>query len=167
MIHEFLLTGWQYKCIILSVERSHMEFQYNDGGRSAAGFNKSKTGDCGVRAAAIATGVSYTEVYNTFNLLGQKERVTKSKKSKSSAETGIYRRTYNNYLASLGWKWVSTMGIGTGCQTHLKKDELPSGRIIVRLSRHYCAVIDGTIHDTYNPSRDGTRCVYGYWIKND
>ena len=22
---------------------------------------------------------------------------------------------------------------------------------------------DGVVHDTYDPSRDGTRCVYGYW----
>jgi hypothetical protein len=33
------------------------------------------------------------------------------------------------------------------------------------VSKHYCAVIDGVIHDTSDPSRDGTRCVYGYWIK--
>jgi hypothetical protein len=27
-----------------------------------------------------------------------------------------------------------------------------------------CAVIDGVIHDTFNPSRGGSRCVYGYWV---
>ena len=37
------------------------------------------------------------------------------------------------------------------------------GRLIVAVSRHYCAVIDGVIHDLYDPSRNGTRCVYGYW----
>jgi hypothetical protein len=26
-----------------------------------------------------------------------------------------------------------------------------------------CAVIDGVIHDTHNPDRDGNRCVYGYY----
>jgi hypothetical protein len=28
-----------------------------------------------------------------------------------------------------------------------------------------CAVraVDGALHDTYNGSRNGTRCVYGYW----
>lgn len=41
--------------------------------------------------------------------------------------------------------------------------ELPSGRLIVAVSRHLCAVIDGVIHDTFDPSRDGTRCVYGYF----
>jgi len=27
------------------------------------------------------------------------------------------------------------------------------------------AVIDGVINDTYDCSREGTRCVYGYWEK--
>ena len=27
-------------------------------------------------------------------------------------------------------------------------------------------MIDGVIHDTYDPTRGGTRCVYGYW-KNE
>ncbi|MGA2164193.1 MAG: hypothetical protein ABSH36_06960, partial [Solirubrobacteraceae bacterium] len=55
------------------------------------------------------------------------------------------------------------MKIGHGCTVHLHAEELPSGRLIVRLSRHMCAVIDGVIHDTHDPSRQGTRCVYGYW----
>ena len=62
-----------------------------------------------------------------------------------------------------GWKWTPTMGIGTGCRVHLRPEELPGGRIIVSLSKHWCAVIDGVPHDTHDPSRGGTRCVYGYW----
>lgn len=26
-----------------------------------------------------------------------------------------------------------------------------------------CVTRDGVIRDTHDPSRDGTRCVYGYW----
>lgn len=55
------------------------------------------------------------------------------------------------------------MGIGTGCRGHLREGELPNGRLIVSVSRHMVAVIDGVIYDTHDPSRDGTRCVYGYW----
>ena len=55
------------------------------------------------------------------------------------------------------------MQIGSGCKVHLRSDELPGGRLIVRTSRHLVAVIDGEIHDTYDPSREGTRCVYGYY----
>ena len=55
------------------------------------------------------------------------------------------------------------MRIGSGCKVHLRADELPAGRLIVNLSRHSAAVIEGVLHDTYDSSRNGTRCVYGYW----
>ena len=48
---------------------------------------------------------------------------------------------------------------------HLKKDELPSGTLIVSCSKHITVVKDGVLHDTYDCSRRGTRCVYGYWTK--
>jgi hypothetical protein len=57
------------------------------------------------------------------------------------------------------------MKIGSGCQTHLREGELPMGRLIVKTSKHLVAVINGIIHDTADPSREGTRCVYGYWSK--
>ena len=66
-------------------------------------------------------------------------------------------------MRSLGFVWTPTMGIGTGCTVHLRADELPNGRLVVAVSKHYTAVLDGVIHDIENPSRDGTRCVYGYW----
>lgn len=66
-------------------------------------------------------------------------------------------RTIRRYLERLGWTWHPTMGIGTGCQVHLLADELPAGRLIVSCSRHITAVIDGVIHDTFDPSREGTR----------
>ena len=59
------------------------------------------------------------------------------------------------------------MKIGSGCTVHLRADELPTGRLIVSVSRHVVAVIDGVIHDTHDPSRDGTRCVYGYWKQRE
>jgi hypothetical protein len=59
------------------------------------------------------------------------------------------------------------MFIGSGCKVHLKKDELPSGNLIVRVSKHIVAVIDGVIHDLSDPSRSGTRCVYGYFKKEE
>jgi hypothetical protein len=44
-----------------------------------------------------------------------------------------------------------------------RNGELPIGRLIVSVSKHLVAVVDGVIHDTHDPSRAGTRCVYGYW----
>jgi hypothetical protein len=69
-------------------------------------------------------------------------------------------------MLELGFIWTPTMQIGSGCQTHLTADELPTGRLVCNVSRHYVAVIDGVINDTYNCSRKGKRCVYGYWMMN-
>jgi len=55
------------------------------------------------------------------------------------------------------------MGIGTGCKVHLREEELPKGKIIASVSKHLTTVIDGIIHDTHDPQRNGTRCVYGYY----
>lgn len=139
-----------------------MKFQHNDGGRSAAGY-KGSAGDCVVRAIAIATGKPYQDVYDALNTLGKTERAGRRKRGTSNARTGVYKVTFRKYLEQLGWTWHPTMQIGSGCKVHLRADELPSGRLVVSVSRHMVAVIDGVIHDTHDCSRNGTRCVYGYF----
>jgi hypothetical protein len=81
----------------------------------------------------------------------------------ASPRDRMHMTIVRGYLKRLGWIWAPTMQIGQGCTVHLRADELPSGRLITRLSKHLCAVIDGTVHDTHDPTRGGTRCVYGYW----
>ena len=139
-----------------------MRFNYNDGGRAAAGY-KGKAGDCACRAIAIATGLSYKDVYDLINEYAKRERTGKRKHGKSSAREGVYMSTFKKIMKDLGFVWVSTMSIGSGCQVHLDENELPGGVIVCRLSRHYVAVIDGVVNDTFDPSRDGSRCVYGYF----
>jgi hypothetical protein len=141
-----------------------MEFQYNDGGRRDAGY-VGDTGDCVVRAIAIATQKPYQEVYDAINVLGKSERTGKRKSGRSNARTGVYKQTERRYLDSLGWRWTPTMFIGSGCKVHLKAEELPKGRLVVFVSRHSVAVIDGVINDTYDCSRGESRCVYGYYSK--
>jgi hypothetical protein len=136
-------------------------FVLDDGGRSAAGF-KGKTGDCVVRAVAIATGRPYREVYDLVNELARRER-PRGKRGRSSARTGVAKQTSARLMEALGGVWTATMSIGSGCKVHLRPEELPSGRLVVSVSRHLVAVIDGVIHDTHDPSREGTRCVYGFW----
>lgn len=146
-----------------------IEFRRNDGGRAEAGF-KGKAGDCVARAIAIATGRPYLQVYTALANINAKMPLTKHRRRRGTvgsvtAARGIYTRSvlFKRYMASLGFEWVSTMRIGSGCRVHLCADELPKGRIIVKLSKHVAAVIDGVLHDTYDCSRGGTRCVYGYW----
>lgn len=138
-----------------------MNFQYNDGGRAAAGF-KGEAGDCVCRAIAIATGLPYGKVYGELAFrVGGTTGVR-------SARNGVKRDVYERYLKQLGWKWVPTMAVGKGCTVHLSADELPTGcTIIARVSKHLCAVVDGVLHDTHDCSREGSRCVYGYFIKGN
>jgi len=142
-----------------------MTYVYNDGGRAAAGY-KGETGDCVVRAIAIATALPYQEVYDNINEIAKGERTGKRKRGKSNARLGVYKGTIRKYMEALGWEWTPTMQIGSGCQVHLRADELPVGRLVVSVSKHSVAVIDGVVHDTHDPSRDGTRCVYGYFQRN-
>ena len=143
-----------------------MRFQYNDGGREAAGF-KGKTGDCVCRAFAIAAERPYKEVYDLINEYAKAERKGTRKRGTSNARTGVYRHTERKLAEHYGFRWGPTMQIGKGCTTHLREEELPRGRIIAQVTHHLTAIIDGTINDTYDPSRDGTRCVYGYYIKEE
>lgn len=141
-----------------------MDLVYNDGGRAKAGYS-GKTGDCVCRAIAIATELPYQEVYDALNTLALRERIGKRCRGRSNSRSGVYRKTYDRYLKSLGFRWIACTWIGSGCRVHLRKEELPLGRIICRLSKYLVAVIDGVCHDTAHNSRNGTRCVYGYYTR--
>ena len=144
-------------------------FVYNDGGREAAGY-EGKAGDCVCRAIAIAAHLPYQQVYERLAEGNASQR--KSKRSPRqrtrSADNGINatRKWFKDYMVELGFTWAPTMQIGAGCTTHLKADELPSGHLVVCVSKHFTAVINGVIQDTHDCSRDGTRCVYGYYTNN-
>lgn len=174
----------------ISPANAKPSFVFNDGGRQSAGF-KGSTGDCVVRAVAIATEQPYADVYAALSEGCKGQRLTKRSGAKASARNGVNvrRKWFRDYMAALGWEWVPTMTIGSGCTVHLVADELPAGRLILSVSKHYTTMIDGVIHDTFDPRRDThcvepdhggelkpgqwrnsngicsiqRRCVYGYW----
>lgn len=153
---------------IIYVGKDVLPLVVNDGGRAAAGY-KGSAGDCVARAIAIASGEPYAKVYNRLasgNALQRRGKRPSRGHGKFSAAHGINtgRKWFKDYMRELGFTWTPTMSIGSGCQHHLRPGEIPMrGRIVVALSKHYSAVIDGVIHDTHDPSRGGTRCVYGIW----
>lgn len=129
-----------------------------DGGRDAAGFSiANDAGDCVVRAIAIASGREYRLVYDDLAEIAC--RMGKPR----TARDGVARKVYDAYLLGEGWEWTATMSIGSGCSVHLRPDELPGGSLVVRLSKHMTAMLDGVVYDNHDPSRGGTRCVYGYY----
>jgi hypothetical protein len=153
---------------------------YDDGGRAAAGYEGS-AGDCVTRAIAIAAELPYQEVYDALweriRSYGAREWARVSRKVPAwrgtpvpkhytrSPRDGVNKDVYKPFLRDLGWVWTPTMGIGTGTTVHLAAGELPAGRVLAQTSKHLVAVIDGTIRDTHDPSRDGSRCVYGYHLR--
>lgn len=169
------------------------EFKIDDGGRSK--YFPGTGGDCVARSIAIITGRDYMDVYNELAEGNKSQRKSKNDRgrNKKSALEGISvkRKWFKDYMFDQGFKWVPTMEIGSGCTTHLCSGELPKGRLILSLSRHYTSMINGVIHDNYSPQRIWTRnhigeipktnefihengktiheekrCVYGYWILN-
>ena len=128
-----------------------MKLKTSDGGRAV--YFKGTTNDCVVRAICNATCRDYKIVYNElYNIQGYSPR------------KGVNSKIAKTYIEKiLGLKWHSCMNIGKGCTIHLKSEELPTGVLIVRLSKHLTCVINGVLYDTYDCSRNGTRCVYGYW----
>lgn len=140
-------------------------YVYSDGGRAEAGF-KGTTNDCVCRAIAIASGLPYKWVYDRLNVLAKEEKPSKRRHSpkKSSARNGVHRVTYDKLLKELGFVWVPLCRPGQP-GPRLDPANLPKrGRLILRLSKHLAAFVDGTLCDIYDCSRGATRMVYGYWI---
>ena len=148
----------------------------DDGGRQASGIaraagRKDEAGDCVVRAIAIATGKPYLEVHKAITVAkvgdvvaGDREYTKRVKRRGGvrafDPDYGCSDEAYGPYLKSLGWSYTSTKG-----QVRLRADELPRGRLIVRISRHLVAVIDRVIYDTHDCGGAGRVRVKGYWSK--
>src|SRR5262249_29460403 len=122
------------------------------------------------RAIAIATQKPYREVRDALIVRNvEHAHVDNSAYGKRvrrrggvrafDADHGCHHGAYGPYLQSLGWEFRSTKGQGI----HLRADELPRGRLIVSISLHLVAVIDGVIHDTHDSGRAGRRPVEGYY----
>jgi hypothetical protein len=144
-----------------------MKWIYNDGGRLTAGF-RGKSNDCVCRSIAIITGLPYMEVYKYLANGNATQRRSKNapKRGSKTASDGIYttRKWFKDYMKELGFVWVPTMKVGEGCKVHLRENELPTGKLVVSVSKHFVAVVDGIIYDTHDCSREGNRCVYGYYL---
>ena len=134
-------------------------FCYDDGGRAAAGY-RGRARDCAARAIAIATRRPYEEIYRALI----REAACDARGTRlNHPRTGLRKTTVQRFLSRLGWRWVEAPPAPHRRAISLRFEELPAGRLIVALSTHVCAVIDGVIYDTYDCSRGGRRRPYGYW----
>jgi hypothetical protein len=131
-----------------------MKFVKDDGGRAAAGY-KGEANDCVCRAVAIATERPYQEIY------GRLQEMIQAKFGPTKRPRGVEDQMLQELMKFLSWVWIPTTKT-----THMRKDELPPGRLVVCVSGHAVAVVGGVIHDTWPSSRYGARFVQGYFKKD-
>jgi hypothetical protein len=162
----------------LNPHHGRCKFVKDDGGRSRSGIARGgkgdEAGDCVVRAIAIAAQKPYREVHDAITaasvrfVADAKEGWGKQARRRSGvslsllhADRGVHPDISGPYLKSLGWRYTTTKEL----RLHLRASELPPGRLIVHLPRHFCAVIDGVIRDTFDRSQEGRRRILGYWSR--
>lgn len=143
-----------------------MAFVKNDGGRAAAGF-KGSAGDCGVRAAALVTGADYRD---TYEALFERQRVFKASSRRkavrnrsASPRDGVWKEVMHQHMTEAGARWIALAEVG-GEVVRVRDvaARWPVGRIVMRLARHYSAMIDGVNFDTWEQHPE--KRVYGVWI---
>lgn len=134
------------------------QVRLHDGGRFAAGY-KGLADDCVCRALAIALQRKYEDVYREIALVA-KENGHKG----YSARKGMPKELTAVVMNHFGFTWVPLIIPRRQARPKLASAELPSGRIICKVSRHVCAVVDQVIWDNHDPQREGDRLVYGYWV---
>lgn len=130
------------------------EFVWHDGGRAGAGF-VGHTGDCVVRALAIATGKNYRNVYDKiFDASGKTPR------------KGVVVSVTDQILSADGFNCVKL----DPPQPFEDLSDISQGIVVVRFASvygstrgHLCTVVDGTIYDTWDASRDDRYVVDQYW----
>lgn len=148
-----------------------MAFIYDDGGRSKffAKRPPKSGGDCVTRAITIATGMRYIDVWKDLDYLCMKSPLRMRNGHRHNPDMGIPKAIWEPYLLDLGWKWIPTMSRGTGTYVHVNPSELPlvAAPLILRNSRHL-SVMDqnGNEHGIHDCSRNGTRAVYGVYVKH-
>lgn len=148
-----------------------MAFAENDGGRAAAGF-KGKTGDCGVRAAALATGIPYGQTYKelfarqkAYHASSRKACVKKAEARtiKASPRGGIWKDVINPFLIEQGATYISLAGIGKPVVRVKNVAEMyPDKRLVMQLARHFSAMVNGVNLDTWEQHPE--KRVYSVWV---
>lgn len=155
-----------------------MRWQFNDGGRSEAGF-PGDTGDCVCRAIAIATDQPYAEVYAELTTLGWNCCEPWNPCYRTNEDYWLEHSCYydpatdillfeEDFRDSCIWRESDGSRISPGeerwrIDNYLKSlgwewteasefhlGELPAGRLVVAMPGHLVAVIDGVIHDTFD-----------------
>jgi hypothetical protein len=130
-----------------------MKYQHDDGGRSTSRRPKQKQ-DCVVRAIAIVCGPAATYDWS-YDFLADAGR-----KSGRSTPKKIWQMLLNNWSAFDKQSFPAVKGFPR-MTLELFALENQIGRFIVQCAGHITTVIDGVVHDDFEPRHDA--CVYAVW----
>jgi len=154
---------------------THNRFVFDDGGKLDAEFY-GESGDCTVRAFAIATELPYREVWKFFRRISR-WRTTKDEAPRSKWRSRERMPIIEKVLMANGWERCyvpldfrdtqeddKPFTLRELLDPHISDCEFPRGRVLVVQPKHVVAVVDGVIHDTFDSS-DGI--VKDVWKRYD
>ena len=120
----------------------------------------SEKNDCAVRALAVAAGHSYEEAHRALKLHGRVDR------------RGTYNQTMERAAGMLGLRLVEELPGGSHPDFHMPARHhmtlaqfvrvYRSGRYVVRVNRHFIAVVDGVVHDWAWKTSARTRAILAW-----
>lgn len=112
-----------------------------------------KTGDCVVRALAIAEDKKWLDVYDEL-----------CKEGRKLYDMPNMKNTFETYLTARGWTKQRMPKHANGKRYTLQQlaDEKPKGTLIISVAKHLATVKDGNLLDTWNCGR---KCVGNYYTK--
>lgn len=131
--------------------------------RTGLGYKKHTPGpkgarnDCAVRAATLATGLSYKYVYDELQTMN-----TRAKASRSEiAKYGTLNDVTTRFLWENGWEKIET---GWKEKKLLKAEYLPVQPCVVQVSGHLLFVDDDTVLDTWDSRGDRSRRIEAVYV---
>jgi len=137
-----------------------LRYKFNDGGKAEAGLGTARSGDCGIRAAAIALGQGYRTTKSDLNDL----LVEMTGGLDRSCNDGTPTPVLHRYLTDHGWTLVLTP------KTYLDRHTFGGRTVIACLPRHYAAILYNVVNDTWDSRKcRRTKCgspkLLGYYEK--
>ena len=130
----------------------------DDGGRKEAGY-KGAARDCVVRSIAIASGQKYKRVYKDLQLLQKADLKSQGRRSRS-VRNGVFQESWEPYIKALGFKKVVDDKILDHKVLPTWENIPKTGNFIVLVPNHLTAVVEGVVHDTWNPMLKGIITYY-------
>ena len=154
-------------------------YEYDDGGRQAAGY-KGSTGNCVVRAIAITTDFGYQHVYDAmadamkcagYARSGNAYATRKRKDGKPAKGNGLNgRQVQEMVLRHFGFEKVK---LAKGPRPTYAEAHKAYGECIVSTTKHMAALKGGALRDTFDGREydygdiAGERKAMSVWVRSD